>query len=83
MRTVQLQEHKCLFQQLAGPLALDSSRAVLVAAMLRLINPLRGTLERLLATGERSNTSSGRAHMHLVPRMAFVEWLRVRPFLIL
>ena len=56
-------------------LGLDSSRAVLVATMLRLINPLRCTPERLVATGEFTNTSSGRARKHLVPTTTGVEWL--------
>jgi hypothetical protein len=54
-------------------IGLDSSHAALTAPMVRSITPLRYTPERLLATGERSNTSSGRAPKHLVPTTISAE----------
>jgi hypothetical protein len=52
----------------------DSSRAVLAATMLRIETPMYGITERLLATGQRSNTSPGRARKHLEPT---TRWCRM------
>jgi hypothetical protein len=57
----------------ADVLALDSHRAVLVATVLRIETPLRCIAERLLASGQRSNTSPGRARKHLGPTTTGVE----------
>jgi hypothetical protein len=66
----------------ADVLALDSPRAVLAATMVRIETPLHCVHERHIATGERSNASSGRARRHLVPTTTGVEWLRMRLLLI-
>ena len=57
----------------ADVLALDSPRAVIAATMVRIVTPLRCIPERLLATGQRSNTSSSRARKHLVPTTTGAE----------
>jgi hypothetical protein len=67
-------------QTTADVLTLDSPRAVLAATMVRIETPLRCIPERLLATGQCSNTSSGRARKDLVPTTTGVEWLRLRHF---
>jgi hypothetical protein len=58
----------------ADVLSLDSSRAVLAATMVRIEIPLHCIPERLLTTGQRSNTSSGRARKHLEPTTTGVEY---------
>jgi hypothetical protein len=57
----------------ADVLALDSPRAVLAATIERIEAPMRYIPERLLATGQFSNTSPGRARKHLVPTTTGVE----------
>ena len=72
----------CARNQVLSPtnsdcLALVSTRAVLAATMLRIKYLLRGIIERLLATGQRLNTSPGRACKNLGPSTTAVEWLRL------
>ena len=63
-------------------LALDCSRTVLAATVVRIESTLRCIPKRLFATGQRSNTLSDCARKHLVPTTTGVEWLRMLLFLI-
>jgi hypothetical protein len=54
-------------------LEIHSPDAVLAATMVRIETPSRCMHKRHLATGQHSNTSSGRARKHLVPTTAGVE----------
>jgi hypothetical protein len=54
-------------------LALDSSRAVLAATIVRMKTPLGCIPKRLLATGQCSSKSSGRPRKRLVPTTTGVD----------